>query len=79
MTDVLYDCYDKNERQIGIIFAKNCKDLLDKNSNVKYVRGIDYITRKPQWFEVKEDGLHQYQPKNKIHKEENDWYYFDFI
>lgn len=70
MNEILYDTYDKDENPIGIIFAKDCNDLLNKNPNVKYVRGMDIITRKPNWFEVKNNGLHSYSPKLEAHKKE---------
>ena len=57
MTDILYDCYDENFKPIGIVFAQNCKDLLQKKPNVKYVLGIDYLTRQGMWHKVKENGL----------------------
>lgn len=57
MNKILYDCYDENKKSIGIIFAENCKDLLFKNPNVKYVLGMDYLTRQPVWHRVKENGL----------------------
>lgn len=78
MSDILYDCYDENEIHIGIIFAKDCKDLLSKNPNVKYVRGIDAVTHKPCWHRVKENGLWTYCPKVNAHKEESDWHYSDY-
>lgn len=79
MCDILYDCYDDNENPIGIIFAKDCKDLLQKNANVKYVRGVDAVTRRINWHEVKENGLWPYRPKNEAHKKESGWSYADFI
>lgn len=79
MGDILYDCYDENEQPIGIIFANGCKDLLKKNVNVRYVRGMDVVTRRPNWYEVKEDGLFPYQPQNEAHKKESSWCYSDFI
>lgn len=75
---IMYDCYDENEMPIGIIFAKNCKELLEINPNVKYVRGMDIITRRPKWHEVKGNGLFPYMPKVEIHKEEVSWNYSDF-
>lgn len=66
--DILYDCYDKEEKHIGIIFAKDCSDLLRKNSEVKYVRGMDAVTRKQNWFEVKETGLWPCTPQNNVLK-----------
>ena len=55
--DILYDCYDKNGKPLGIIFACDCAELLKKNSNVKYVLGFDAIKRQRVWHEVKENGL----------------------
>lgn len=74
----LYDCYDENEEPIGLIFAKDCSDLLKKNPNVKYVRGIDAATSKPHWHKVKENGLWPYQPKVESHRKESNWHYSDF-
>lgn len=54
---ILYDCYDKDKKNIGIIFAENCTDLLIKNPNVKYVLGLDYFTRQRVWHEVRKNGL----------------------
>ena len=71
--DILYDCYDKDESHIGIIFAKDCADLLRKNPRVKYVRGMDAVTRRPNWCEVKETGLYPYRPKIEAHKKESEW------
>lgn len=75
---ILYDCYDENEEPIGLIFAKDCSDLLKINPNVKYVRGIDAATSKPHWHEVKENGLWSYQPKVESHRKESNWHYSDF-
>jgi len=55
--DILYDCYDENVKPLGIIFAKDCKELLMKQPKVKYVLGMDYLTRKRVWHRVKENGL----------------------
>lgn len=79
MNNILYDCFDKNEQPIGIIFARDCKDLLQKNPSVKYVRGMDAVTRRPHWHEVTETGLVAYQPKTEAYKKESDWSYFDFV
>lgn len=56
--DILYDCYDKDGNYIGIIFARDYKELLEICPKVKYVRGADYITREENWFIVDESGLH---------------------
>ncbi len=55
--DILYDCYDENRRPLGIVFAKDCKELLKVCPNVKYVLGMDYFTRERKWHEVTEKGL----------------------
>lgn len=55
--DYLYDCYDENKKPLGIVFAKDCKELLEKMPDVKYVLGIDYLTRQPTWHRVKKNGL----------------------
>lgn len=57
MRDILYDCYDKEGKPLGIIFASDCATLLKKNSSVKYVLGMDAVTRRRVWHEVKENGL----------------------
>lgn len=54
---ILYDCYDENRKSLGIVFAKNCKELLEMMPNVKYVLGMDYFTRNRVWHEVRENGL----------------------
>lgn len=77
--NILYDCYDENENPIGLICANNCADLLQKNPNVKYVRGIDAVTYRPQWHRVEKEGLFPYMPKVKAHREECSWRYSDFI
>lgn len=79
MGDILYDCYDEDERHIGIIFAKDCKELLEKSVNVRYVRGMDVLTRRPNWYQVKVTGLYPYRPQNEFHKTESVWHYSDFI
>lgn len=55
--DILYDCYDENVKPLGIVFAKDCKELLVKQPKVKYVLGMDYLTRERVWHRVKENGL----------------------
>lgn len=55
--DYLYECYDENKRILGIVPAEDCKELLKKVPSVKYVRGIDYVTHREVWHEVKETGL----------------------
>lgn len=75
---ILYDCYDENEDYIGIIFAENCEDLLNKNPNVFCVRGMEAVTRKPQWFRVFKSGLSPYTPQKESYKEELKWLYSDF-
>ena len=76
--DILYDCYDENEKSIGIIFAKDCADLLSKNPNVKYVRGIDAVTHIPHWHKVERNGLWPYLPKVDAHRKESNWHYSDY-
>lgn len=76
-SEIMYDCYDENEKPIGIIFAKNCRELLEKNSDVRYVRGMDAVTRRPNWHEVTEGGLVPYKPKVESHAEESSWSYDD--
>ena len=36
----MYDCYDKDEKPLGIIFEDGTKELLKHHPDVKYVRGI---------------------------------------
>lgn len=55
--NILYDCYDENKKSLGIVFAKDCKELLNKMPNVKYVLGLDYLTRQRVWHRVNENGL----------------------
>lgn len=55
--DILYDCYDENVKSLGIVFAKDCKDLLVKQPKVKYVLGMDYLTRERVWHRVEKNGL----------------------
>ena len=43
---------------VGMIFAKDCKELLQIQPKVKYVLGMDYLTRETTWFEVRETGLY---------------------
>lgn len=57
MKDILYDCYDENRRSIGIIFARDCKELIEKCPNVAYVLGLDYLTHQRVWHRVRENGL----------------------
>ncbi|MBQ1938039.1 MAG: hypothetical protein II364_03660 [Bacteroidales bacterium] len=56
--DILYDSYDENMMPVGMIFAKDCKELLQIQPKVKYVLGMDYLTRETTWFEVRETGLY---------------------
>ena len=77
--DYMYDCYDENENSLGIFFEKDCKELLRNHPEVKYVRGMDAVTRLPKWHEVKETGLFPYTPQKETHKKECDWSYTDFI
>ena len=79
MKDYMYDCYDKNENPLGILFAKDCKELLEAHPDVKYVRGMDAVTRLPIWHEVEENGLCPYKPKKENNKKECDWHYTDFL
>lgn len=65
-----YNCYDENEEFIATIYAENCKELLEINPNIKYVRGIDFVTKRPKWHEVREDGLFPYMPKVEAHRKE---------
>lgn len=55
--DILYDCYDEAVKPLGIVFAKDCKELLMKQPKVKYVLGMDYLTREKVWHRVEENGL----------------------
>ena len=64
-SDILYDCYDKNFKPLGIVFAQDCKELLKMQPNVKYVLGMDYFTRQRVWHEVKENGLFPTYGKEK--------------
>lgn len=75
----MYDCYDKDEKLLGIFFEDGTKELLKRHPDVKYVRGMDAVTRLPVWHEVKEDGLFSYKPKEKTHYDEQNWSYSDFI
>lgn len=79
MKDYMYDCYDENENPLGIFFAKGCKELLQEHPEVKYVRGMDAVTRLPVWHEVKENGLFSYKPKKEKHRKESNWNYSDFL
>lgn len=79
MKNYMYDCYDENEEPLGIFFAKDCKELLEKYPNIKYVRGMDAVTRLPIWHEVKENGLFSHKPKKESHRKESDWHYSDFL
>ena len=79
MGKYMYDCYDKDEKPLGIFFEDGTKELLEHHPDVKYVRGMDAVTRLPVWHEVKEDGLFSYKPKEKTHYDEQNWSYSDFI
>lgn len=54
---IFYDCYDNNKKFITQVFAKDCAHLLQLVPNVKYVIGIDYLTRRAKWMEVKPQGV----------------------
>ena len=41
----MYDCYDKDEKPLGIFFEDGTKELLKHHPDVKYVRGMDAVTR----------------------------------
>ena len=75
----MYDCYDKDEKPLGIFFEDGTKELLKHHPDVKYVRGMDAVTRLPVWHEEREDGLFSYKPKKKNHYDEQNWSYSDFI
>lgn len=79
MNKYMYDCYDKDENHLGIFFETGTKELLAHHPNVKYVRGIDAVTRLPVWHEVKESGLFSYKPKTKNRYDEQNWRYSDFV
>lgn len=79
MSKYMYDCYDKDEKPLGIFFSEGTKELLAHHPNVKYVRGIDVVTRLPVWHEVKENGLFSYKPQEKNHYDEQNWCYSDFV
>lgn len=79
MGKYMYDCYDKDEKPLGIFFEDGTKELLEHYPNVKYVRGMDAVTRLPIWHEVRENGLFSYKPKKKNHYDEQNWSYSDFI
>ena len=55
--DILYDCYDEAVKPLGIVFAKDCHELLMKQPKAKYVLGMDYLTRERVWHRVEENGL----------------------
>lgn len=69
----------KDEKLLGIFFEDGTKELLKHHPDVKYVRGMDAVTRLPVWHEVKEDGLFSYKPKEKTHYDEQNWSYSDLI
>lgn len=54
---IFYDCYDEDKKFITQIFAKGCVDLLERVPNVKYVLGVDYLTRRAQWMRVDQNGV----------------------
>ncbi len=66
MNKYMYDCYDKDEKPLGIFFENGTKELLKHHPDVKYVKGIDAVTRLPVWHKVKENGLFPCIPKKKI-------------
>ena len=67
--DILYDCYDENVNSLGIIFAKDCKELLEKEPRVKYVLGLDYFTRERKWHVVTERWLEHTTKPEQILKQ----------
>jgi hypothetical protein len=75
----MYDCYDNDEKPLGILFEDGTKELLEHHPDVKYVKGMDAVTRLPVWYEVREDGLFSYIPKENSHYDEQNWSYSDFI
>lgn len=79
MSKYIYDCYDKDEKPLGIFFSEGTKELLAHHPNVKYVRGIDAVTRLPVWHKVQENGLFPYKPQRKNHYNEQNWRYSDFV
>ena len=54
---IFYDCYDENKKFITQVFARDCVHLLQLVPDVKYVLGIDYVTRRAQWMKVDPQGL----------------------
>lgn len=40
MGKYMYDCYDKDEKPLGIFFEDGTKELLEHHPDVKYVRGM---------------------------------------
>ena len=58
MGKYMYDCYDKDEKPLGIFFEDGTKELLEHHPDVKYVRDMDAVTRLPVWHEVKDETEH---------------------
>lgn len=52
MNKYMYDCYDKERKSLGIFFEAGTKELLEHHPNVKYIKGIDAVTRCPVWHET---------------------------
>lgn len=79
MSKYMYDCYDKDEKPLGIFFETGTTELLAHHPEVTYVKGIDAVTRFSVWHEVQENGLFPYKPKRKNHYDEQNWHYSDFV
>lgn len=47
MKKYMYDCYDKERKSLGIFFEEGTKELLEHHPDVKYVKGMDAVTRLP--------------------------------
>lgn len=52
MSKYMYDCYDKDEKPLGIFFATGTTELFAHHPEVTYIKGIDAVTRFPVWHEV---------------------------
>ena len=65
MNKYMYDCYDKERKSLGIFFEEGTKELLEHHPDVKYVKGMDAVTRCPVWHKVEENGLFPCKQKNK--------------
>lgn len=78
MKQYMYDCYNEHEQHLGIFFENGTAELLYNHPDVKYVRGMDAVTRRPTWSRVEKNGLFPYMPKVKTHYDEQNWHYSDF-